>query len=402
LQKLSELDAAAHQVNVVGNDVFATRDAEAARRQFRTTLSEYEQRLEAAHQAARTLHGGQDPLPVLQSLADADQAMQSQTSEADSIFAAIAAEETERAAEHMAAMDRHNAALDLALSQARGAATQMLLDHAREQREHIDFIRGMEYVIASLLAVVVISVTAYAVRLSRAAAATMQALDRQHELERDKAAHMSNLAQIATGVAHELRNPLTSIKLLVQSARREDESGGLTREDLDIVHGEIARMERTMNAFLLFARPPRPRFAECELQPVLRRTLELVETRARQHLDTPGAPLLVSADCELLQQLFLNLALNALDALPRGGRVVLTARAAGGNIEVAVVDNGPGIDAAVMPRLFEPFVTTKDTGMGLGLGISRRIAREHGGDLRAENLPGGGARFALTLPRTGA
>ena len=404
LRKLSDLDEVAHEVNVIANDVFATRDVAAASRLFAAALARFQEQLAATQFAAQTLHGQQDPSPVLDSLAAADTAMEAQAAKANEIFAAIQTNETQRAAEHMAAMDRQNATLDLAVSKARGTVTQMLLDHARYQTEQIDLIRGTEYVIAGLLAVVVVSVTAYGVRLSRAAAATMQAIDRQSELERDKAAHMSNLAQIATGVAHELRNPLTSIKLLVQSARREDDGHSLTAQDLEIVQGEIVRMERTVNSFLQFARPPRPRLAECELQRLIRRTMALLETRARQQdvaleFDAPEHPLVVLADAELLQQLFLNLALNALDALPRGGRIAVACRAAGDAIEVAVADNGPGIDPNLLPRLFEPFVTTKDTGMGLGLGICRRIAREHGGDLSAENPPGGGARFALTLPR---
>lgn len=403
LQQLSNLDEAAHLVNVAANDVFATRDAVAARRKFDAALAEYRTQLAAARQAAGMLQGGQDPQPVLDTLARADAAMQSQSGEADTIFAAIAVDDTERAAEHMAQMDRHNASLARTVSQARGMVTQMLLDHAREQTDRIDLIRGTEYVIAGLLAVVVISVTVYGVRLSRAAAMTMQALDRQSELEREKAAHMSNLAQIATGVAHELRNPLTSIKLLVQSARSEEEDRELTAEDLRIVQGEIERMERTLNSFLQFARPPLPRMASCELGPLLRRTIALVEGRARQQqvalvYDEPGDAMLVNSDVEQLQQLFLNLALNALDALPRGGRIEFACRRQGDAVEVTVSDNGPGIAAELLPRLFEPFVTTKDTGLGLGLGISRRIAREHGGELTATNSPAGGARFALTLP----
>jgi two-component system sensor histidine kinase HydH len=110
----------------------------------------------------------------------------------------------------------------------------------------------------------------------------------------------------------------------------------------------------------------------------------------------------VDADQDQLQQLLLNLVLNALDAMPGGGTVELDLRAPrDGHVELYVRDTGPGIAPHILPKVFETFVSSKETGVGLGLPVSRRIAEDHGGSLAAYNLPGGGACFLLRLPATG-
>ena len=110
----------------------------------------------------------------------------------------------------------------------------------------------------------------------------------------------------------------------------------------------------------------------------------------------PGIPVGVEADHDQLQQLLLNLVLNALDAMPGGGSVEIDLRAPrDGNVEIYVRDTGPGIAPHILPKVFETFVSSKETGMGLGLPVSKRIAEEHGGSLSAYNLPGGSACFLL-------
>jgi two-component system sensor histidine kinase HydH len=131
--------------------------------------------------------------------------------------------------------------------------------------------------------------------------------------------------------------------------------------------------------------------------------LDLVRARAERqrvalHLDADG-DLSLTVDPEQLRQVVLNLTLNALDAMPRGGTLRLGVRGApGGRARIDVEDSGPGIPPAALSRLFEPFFSTKDTGLGLGLVISRRIVEDHGGTLAAANRPEGGARFTIDLP----
>jgi signal transduction histidine kinase len=230
----------------------------------------------------------------------------------------------------------------------------------------------------------------------------------QREREVLRAEQLAAVGQLAAGVAHELRNPLTSIKMLVQANREELEERGIMAEDLSVIELEIRRMERCLQTFLDFARPPRLECRRIDLAGPVERTLALVAGRARkQHVQLcfipPEPALHVQADEEQLRQLFVNLALNALDVMPRGGTLQVEVRSPRpgddkGFVEVRVLDTGPGISMELLPRLFQPFVSGKETGLGLGLVTSRRIAESHGGTLIAQNRIGGGACFTLRLP----
>jgi len=225
------------------------------------------------------------------------------------------------------------------------------------------------------------------------------------EKEALRAQQMTTLAQLATGVAHEIRNPLTAIKLLVQTNRAHLESNGLPSEDLELVEREIRRMERSVTSLLEFARPVRPERVTTSLQAVVARTHTLIEGRAEKQgvrikMSNCEHPVEVFADPEQLQQLLLNLSLNALDAMPDGGVLCIDIDTQGEDAVISVHDSGPGIRDDVMESLFKPFVTTKKTGIGLGLGICRRIAEDHSGSLRGYNPTEGGASFELRLPHT--
>jgi len=224
----------------------------------------------------------------------------------------------------------------------------------------------------------------------------------RHAANADK---MAAIAQIATGVGHELRNPLTSIKLLVQANRREDDLPDPIADDLQVIEYEIRRMERSLQSFLDFAKPRSPRLERIDVCPLVRHACSLASARARmQNIELiptiPDHPLSVNADSDQIQQLLLNLLLNALDAMQgRGdGMVRIVAEDDSGQLKLSVIDSGPGIDPSIRKQLFQPFVSSKETGIGLGLVLSRRIAEDHHGRLAGENLPSGGARFLFTMP----
>ena len=218
------------------------------------------------------------------------------------------------------------------------------------------------------------------------------------------AQQMVAVAQLATGVAHELRNPLTSIKMLVQTNREILDAREPLKDDLQIIEDEIRRMERSIQTFLEFARPRTPERAAIDLAALVHRSFTLIEARAEKQnirltFREPVPPVIAQADWEQIQQVLLNLMLNALDAMPHGGNLEVELNISAGNLALlTVTDSGLGIAADVLSRLFQPFVTNKETGVGIGLFISKRIATEHGGRLLAENLQRGGARFSLTLP----
>ena len=226
--------------------------------------------------------------------------------------------------------------------------------------------------------------------------------ERQKHLMR--AEQMIALGQVAAGVAHELRNPLTAIKGLIQVNRKELLERAFPTDDLQIIELEIRRMERSLQNFLDFARPPQPQRRRFALGVVIERVLSLVHGRAhKQHVNFELSQTvdddLVDADQDMIQQVLLNLVLNALDAMPDGGTIRIERnRTVGQEVSIRVNDSGPGIAPHILPVVFDQFVSSKETGVGLGLPVSRRIAELHGGTLSAENSPGGGASFTLQLP----
>jgi signal transduction histidine kinase len=230
----------------------------------------------------------------------------------------------------------------------------------------------------------------------------------QREREVLRSEQMAAVGQVAAGVAHELRNPLTSVKMLVQTGLEGPQPTGLPLEDLGVIEHEIRRMEACIQTFLDFARPPSSERRSTDLLAVVKRSLALVDGRARKQKvavesELPPGPLKLPIDGEQVHQVLVNLLLNALDALPHGGTVRVSVRgpAPGQNAaQVRVADTGAGIAPPIMDRLFQPFVSSKETGLGLGLSICKRLIEAHGGVISGANAPGGGAVFMFTLPLT--
>ncbi len=239
--------------------------------------------------------------------------------------------------------------------------------------------------------------------LTVAEQAEAQRVTMARETEALRAQQMATLAQLATGVAHEIRNPLTSIKMLIQINRGKFADKGLPTDDLELVEQEIRRMERSVNSLLDFARPEAGQRIIFPIQEVIRKTVQLIKGRCEKqnvklNIDCGAAPLLVDGDASQIQQLLLNLSLNALDAMPTGGELTIRSMEVHRQIELAVIDTGEGIREDMIAKMFAPFSTSKATGVGLGLGICRRIADSHGGTLTGQNRVCSGAEFLLTLP----
>jgi two-component system, NtrC family, sensor histidine kinase HydH len=226
----------------------------------------------------------------------------------------------------------------------------------------------------------------------------------RHQRELLRADQLAAVGQLAAGVAHEIRNPLTGIKMLVEAALRSRNPTPLNAEDLRIIHGEVARLEQIVQAFLDFARLPAPQRSRCDLRDVATQARDLVRGRAQQqsvevNLHGLEQPAMGFVDRGQLSTVLVNLFMNALDAMPQGGLLdVELSTEPSGAVRLAVNDTGAGIPAEMAGRLFTPFATTKPTGTGLGLSISSRILEEHGGRVTASNRPEGGACFLVALP----
>jgi len=243
-------------------------------------------------------------------------------------------------------------------------------------------------------------------RVTQAATAVMNRL-KQTERDALRAEQLAWVGQMAAGIAHEVRNPLTVIKVLVQAATDPGRSTGFRPKDLRVLEGEILRLEQIISMFLDFARPPRPYMkpvlpgellSECLAGVCARAELQGVEVQ----LDMPAELPVFDADPGQIKQVLYNLMFNALDVLPTGGtlqiRVEISGRAGKEMLEIRVADSGPGLPTGLEDRIFEPFVSTKETGLGLGLSISRRIVEAHGGSIAAMNNVGDGATFKVRLP----
>ena len=230
--------------------------------------------------------------------------------------------------------------------------------------------------------------------------------ERLQRQERDilRAEQLAIVGQLAAGIAHEVRNPLTGMKFLIEAALRPNQVTTLTLDDLNLIHHEILRMERTVQELLNYARAPALKLRVEDVGELIQRAVEIARGRAdRQHVELvttlPAVAIPALLDRDQFLSMLTNLLFNAFDATPPGREVRLSASSAlDGQLKIDVADSGPGISPSSLEKLFIPFATTKATGTGLGLTTARRIARDHGGTITATNRPEGGACFTITLP----
>jgi len=214
---------------------------------------------------------------------------------------------------------------------------------------------------------------------------------------------LADLGQMASHVAHEVRNSLVPLTLYLSLLRRHLDGADNTTAILDKIDAGFTALEAIVNDLLQFTSHRDPSWLEFDLGPMLQ---EICDSLAPQlsaqgiytEVDVPPR-LVLRADRDMLRRAVLNMILNALDVMPDGGDLTITACRTSGGIEIEIADTGPGVDDLDGPRLFEPFYTTKSGGTGLGLTIVERIAAAHGGDVDACNCPQGGAAFTIRIPQ---
>jgi signal transduction histidine kinase len=226
---------------------------------------------------------------------------------------------------------------------------------------------------------------------------------RKAETQLIRSEKLAALGQLAAGIAHEIRNPLTSINILIHSLTENLPSENSHREDLKVIEEEIHRINEIVDQFLRFARPAPPLLEKTDVRPIFEETLQLLRPQIeRQKISVqkdfePLPP--VTIDKEQIKQVILNLLLNAIQAMPEGGQLELKGRVSGEDwIQFLIQDSGVGIPLKDLDKLFDPFFSTKDGGIGLGLSIAHRIIDQHNGKIEVESKPGKGTLFTLSLP----
>lgn len=231
---------------------------------------------------------------------------------------------------------------------------------------------------------------------------------RKKEQQARDAEKLAAVGELAAGVAHELGNVLAIVGGAVQYLLANTDTPCSSREYLEAIHRNVAAGDRIIKGLLSFARPSPPRLEATDIQEILEQARlalegEMAKARVTVSRHYWPEPLRVFADAQQMQQVFLNILLNAIQAMPRGGTVTLRILPeppdppwAGVRVEIA--DAGAGIPAEYLHRIFDPFFTTKEGGTGLGLSVSRRIVAAHGGELSGESQDGRGSRFTIHLP----
>ncbi len=235
---------------------------------------------------------------------------------------------------------------------------------------------------------------------------------KEAEEKMQRAEQLKMVGELAAGLAHEIKNPLSGIKVSIEVLSNEQYMPEEDRGVLVKVIDEIKRIESLIQGLLSFARPPRPRFVGTDVNAVLSGVSSLVPQNLSR---TPEAsrPIavvkefdnhlpVITADSMQLKQVFMNLILNAVDAMQDGGTLTMKTLfdATAQVVRVEISDTGRGISAAVKDKIFQPFFTTKPKGTGLGLAISKRLIEDHGGRISIEKNASGGATFKISLPVT--
>ncbi len=238
---------------------------------------------------------------------------------------------------------------------------------------------------------------------------TQEKISKLEQIESEK---ISSVLNLASGVAHELGNPLNSIGIHLQLARRklsskerpiDDSAREELAESVEVCLSEVRRLDTIIENFLKALRPIRPNASECDAIKPLAETLnvlsrELSDIGIKVSVKADALPK-VFADENLLKQLYFNILRNAMEAMDNGGSINITATSSDDYVKISFADTGCGMDESAMANLFEPYFTTKANGHGLGMMIIQGIVRAHNGKIDVDSKKGEGTKISVSLPR---
>ena len=211
------------------------------------------------------------------------------------------------------------------------------------------------------------------------------------------------MGEFSAGIAHEIKNPLASIKNFTQLLPTEYDDPKFRSEFIETVTTEVNRINRIVNDLLNYAHPKKLKLSKTDIPALVDETIySLSSTLHKQNITVQknyNQVSLLEIDPEQLRQVLLNIIINAIEAMPEGGTIEVAIRSNNNReIEIEISDTGTGIPEDILPQLFNPFFTTKEKGTGLGLSIAQRIVSDHNGRLEAKNKISGGAQFKIVLP----
>jgi signal transduction histidine kinase len=239
----------------------------------------------------------------------------------------------------------------------------------------------------------------------------VEQLRQRHSLEErlHEAEHLSRVGQLASGIAHEIRNPLNYISLAIDHLKGEIKaSSPESQEEIfriaDTIKEEVRKANYMVLNFMNYGRPLKLRRAEVEYRDIVDRALTVLGDKLKEHKVTvrleipPDLPPLY-CDQELFRNCLFNFVTNAAQSMPEGGVITLGASLADGFFQLTFQDEGGGIAPEELDKIFQPYFTTKEAGIGLGLAITERIIKEHGGEIKVASTPGSGTRFTVLMPQ---
>lgn len=219
----------------------------------------------------------------------------------------------------------------------------------------------------------------------------------------NRAEHLSSIGEMVAGVSHEIRNPLGIIRSSADLLKKKMAAYDAASTIPDIIIEESGRLNNIITDFLNFARPRQPDAIVCRIEDILEKNLKFIATEAKKEgyrFNTHYAPDVpeIMADKDMLYQAFLNILINAMQAMPDGGDIQISITAEDGLVRIQFLDEGQGISEEVNTKIWDPFFTTKEKGTGLGLGIVKNIVEAHNGAVRIENRPHKGIVVTVELP----
>jgi signal transduction histidine kinase len=234
---------------------------------------------------------------------------------------------------------------------------------------------------------------------------TQLQLSREHLLQSEK---LAMVGKLAAGVAHSIRNPMTSVKMRLFSLQRTLQLSATQKEDFDVISEEIRHIDAIVRNFLEFSRPPKLKIQKISPSDVVDMAIQLLRHRIESY--HVGVELYrktrlpqIEGDAEQLKEVLVNLIVNACEAMPDGGQIIIQEEEGvtdplGRVVVIRVSDNGPGIPDSILDKVFQPFFSSKEEGTGLGLSIATRIIEDHRGWLHVKAREGKGTTFTITLP----